>query len=190
MSSICLLIFWCCPRFIFTKLCSSLKNRKIWHNVWKPSKNVSFWIFAPKIDEIEFLMRKFKELKKGWTLFENHQKCRIWIYYSGISHQFLSPQIWRLVTLFDRTKLAIYGFFFWLTVVHSKCKRSSFRSQCWMRHSLWFSNTVWRRRSEVIFPLYFSYFSKDKRDDQNKEIKEAAKRKSVEFPSAFWEIKI
>ena len=29
-----------------------------------------------------------------------------------------------------------------LTFVHSKCKRSSLRSQCWMRLFLWFSNTV------------------------------------------------
>ena len=28
------------------------------------------------------------------------------------------------------------------TFVHSKCKRSSLRSQCWMRLFLWFSNTV------------------------------------------------
>ena len=31
---------------------------------------------------------------------------------------------------------------FWLTFVHSKCKRSSLRSQCWMRLFLWFSNTM------------------------------------------------
>ena len=29
-----------------------------------------------------------------------------------------------------------------LTFVHSKCKRSSLRSQCWTRLFLWFSNTV------------------------------------------------
>ena len=31
---------------------------------------------------------------------------------------------------------------FLLTFVHSKCKYSSLRSQCWMRLFLWFSNTV------------------------------------------------
>ena len=31
---------------------------------------------------------------------------------------------------------------FWLTFVHSKCKRSSLRSQCWMRHFQSFSNIV------------------------------------------------
>ena len=34
---------------------------------------------------------------------------------------------------------------FWhipLTFVHSKCKRSSLRSQCWMRPLLWFLNTL------------------------------------------------
>ena len=31
---------------------------------------------------------------------------------------------------------------FWWTFVYSKFKRSSLRSQCWMRLFLWFSNTV------------------------------------------------
>ena len=53
-----------------------------------------------------------------------------------------------LVTLFDRKlqsfkKRQIDHFWpFWLTFVHSKCKRSSLRSQCWRRLFLRFSNTV------------------------------------------------
>ena len=54
-----------------------------------------------------------------------------------------------LVTLFDR-KLQVFKnslkwtFFdiFELTFVHSKCKRCSLRSHCWMRLFLWFS-TLW-----------------------------------------------
>ena len=54
-----------------------------------------------------------------------------------------------LVTLFDRKfkffkisqKLTIF-WHFQPTFVHSKCKRSSLRSQCRMRLFLWFSNTV------------------------------------------------
>ena len=45
---------------------------------------------------------------------------------------------------FRFTKVAKIDHFwhFWWTFVHSKCKRSSLRSQCWMRLFLWFSNTV------------------------------------------------
>ena len=39
-------------------------------------------------------------------------------------------------------KLAKTDHFWKLTFVHPKCKRSSLRSQCWMRLFLWFSNTV------------------------------------------------
>ena len=36
---------------------------------------------------------------------------------------------------------------FWLIFVHAKFNLSSLRSQCWMRHFLWFSNTVlWHSR--------------------------------------------
>ena len=45
----------------------------------------------------------------------------------------------------DTTRgLRLKPFLVWLklTFVHSKCKRSSLRSQCWMRLFLWFSNTV------------------------------------------------
>ena len=35
----------------------------------------------------------------------------------------------------------IFGNFYW-TFVHSKCKRSSLRSPCWMILFMWFSNTV------------------------------------------------
>ena len=65
-----------------------------------------------------------------------------------------------LVKLFDR-KLKFFQQFakmnhfwhFWLTFVHSKCKRSSLRSQCWMRLFLWFSNTVNVDSYQALFCL-------------------------------------
>ena len=54
-----------------------------------------------------------------------------------------SNSVTRQVT-FTRTKIGVkrqnwrYSAFF----MNSKCKRSSLRSQCWMRLFLWFSNTV------------------------------------------------
>ena len=43
---------------------------------------------------------------------------------------------------FSKTRQIDHLSHFWLTFVHWKCKRSSLRSQCWMRLFLWFSNTV------------------------------------------------
>ena len=72
-----------------------------------------------------------------------------------------------LVTLFDRkfqvfkklVILAIFLHFQW-TFVHSKCKRSSLRSQFWMRLFLWFSNTVnWNN---------FDFFRNAKPNDASK----------------------
>ena len=144
------------------------------------AKNRWNWIFNAKIQRIK------KRLDIVW---KSPKMSDLNILFWHFPPIFVSSNLTSCNIIWPH-KIGYLWLFFWLTVVHSKCKRSSLRSQCWMRHSLWFSNTVWRRRSEVIFPLYFSYFSKDKRDDQNKEIKEAAKRKSVEFPTAFWEIKI
>ena len=39
---------------------------------------------------------------------------------------------------------------FLMNFVHSKCKRSSLRSQCWMRHFRRFSNTVCNSRVESL----------------------------------------
>ena len=47
---------------------------------------------------------------------------------------------WRLFGDILVTFWRLFGVF--LSFVHSKCKRSSLRSQCWMRLFLWFSNTV------------------------------------------------
>ena len=78
-----------------------------------------------------------------FTLFENHPKCCIWIFeFWHFPPIFVLLKLTCLVTLFDSgfQKLAKMDHFwhFWLTFVHSKCKRSSLRSQCWMPLFLWF----------------------------------------------------
>ena len=45
-------------------------------------------------------------------------------------------------------KIDHFWHFQW-TFVHSKCKRSSLRSQCWMRLFLWFSNTVCKAQIDL-----------------------------------------
>ena len=47
--------------------------------------------------------------------------------------------------------------------VHSKCKRSSLRSQCWMRLFLWFSNTVRQHllcmhKKQALLQVFDEYF--------------------------------
>ena len=83
-----------------------------------------------------------------------------------------------LVTLFDR-KLQVFknspmdhfGHFS-STFVHSKWKRSSLRSQCWMRLSLWFSNTVFPQKNckicKKIFFQYFNIFVGSRNDETGK----------------------
>ena len=80
------------------------------------------------------------------TWFENYSKCHLWIFWFWhFPSIFVIFKVTCLVTLFDRKlqifknspKWSIFG-----TFVHSKCKRSLLRSQCWMRLFLWFSNTV------------------------------------------------
>ena len=56
------------------------------------------------------------------TVVENHKKGAFWCF--------------QKITKID------HFWQFWWTFLHSKCKRSSLRSQCWMRLFLWFSTTV------------------------------------------------
>ena len=85
-----------------------------------------------------------------YTLFENYSICRIWILaFWHFPPIFVLLKLKCLVTLFDR-KLHFFknspkwtiSWYFWLSFIHSKCKLSSLRSQCWMGLFLWFSNTV------------------------------------------------
>ena len=50
--------------------------------------------------------------------------------------------VWPQATGFQKLAKMDNFWLFELTFVHSICKRSSLRSQCWMRLFLWFSNTV------------------------------------------------
>ena len=86
---------------------------------------ISFTLLGKPADKKTCSQHFFIQLLHKSTLFENHPKCRIWDFNFSIFHHF-----WH----------------FWLTFVYSKCKRSSLRSQCWMRLFLWFSNTVPRQK--------------------------------------------
>ena len=50
--------------------------------------------------------------------------------------------VWPRASGFQKLAKMVHLRHFSLTFVHSKCKRSSLRSQYWMRLFLWFSNTV------------------------------------------------
>ena len=52
--------------------------------------------------------------------------------------------VWPQASDFQKLAKTEYFWHFQLTFVLLKCKRSSLRSQCWMRLFLWFSNTVLR----------------------------------------------
>ena len=65
----------------------------------------------------------------GFTVVENHKKVAFWCF--------------QKITKID------HFWQFWWTFLHSKCKRSSLRSQFWMRLFMWFSTTVpefWSRK--------------------------------------------
>ena len=70
-----------------------------------------------------------------WILAFSTNFCRIKTELSGNT-------VWPQAPGFQKLAKMCHLWHFWLTFVHSKCKRSSLRSQCWMRLFLWFSNTV------------------------------------------------
>ena len=83
-----------------------------------------------------FLARKIND-----TMIENHPKCPIWVFqFCHFPLILVLLKVNCLVTLFDlkyqvfknSPKVTIFGIFNEL-IVHSKCKRSSLRSQCSMR---------------------------------------------------------
>ena len=71
--------------------------------------------------------------------------------------------IWPQASVFQKpTKMDIFWRFWW-TFVHWKCKRSSLRSQCWMRLFLWFSNTVRQHllcmhKKQALLQVFDEYF--------------------------------
>ena len=84
------------------------------------------------------------------TVFRNYSKCRIWIFWILVFSANFCPSksdlsgntVWPQASGFPKLTKIDHIWHFWLTFVYSKCKRSSLRSQCWMRHFLWFLNTV------------------------------------------------
>ena len=89
------------------------------------------------------------------TLFENYSKRHIWILafsttFCPIKTNPSGNTVWPQASGFQNSpKLTIFGTSNEL-FVHAKCKRSSLRSQCWMRLFLWFSNTVSRERYKIM----------------------------------------
>ena len=82
-----------------------------------------------------------------FTLFENYSKCRIWILafstnFCPIKVDLSGNTVWPQASVFQNLAKMDHFWHFQWTFVHSKCKRSSLLSQCWMRLFLWFSNTV------------------------------------------------
>ena len=58
--------------------------------------------------------------------------------------------VWPQASGFQKLTKIDHVWPFWLTFVHSKCKRSSLRSYYWMRLFLWFSNTVHTLKESVF----------------------------------------
>ena len=77
-------------------------------------------------------------------------------YFVPIKSDLSGNTIWPQVSGLQKSpKLTIFGIFNELLSTQ-KCKRSSLRSQCWMRHFLWFSNTVY-------LILHFKHISRDRK---------------------------
>ena len=80
---------------------------------------------------------------------ENKSKCGFLIL--AFSSIFVQLKVTCLVTLFDR-KLQVFKNspvidHFWSIFVHSKCKRSSLHSQCWMR----FFSVIFKHRVNIFW---------------------------------------
>ena len=93
-------------------------RRMILHSVWK----------SPKMSHLNFSILAF-----------SINFCPI---KSGLS----GNTVWMVASVSQKLVKLDHFCHFWWIFVHSKCKRSSLRSQCWMRLFGWFSNTV----SQVI----------------------------------------
>ena len=101
-----------------------------------------------------------------FTLFENYTKYRIWILafstnFCPIKSDLSGNTVWPKASGFPKLANLDHFWPFWWTFVHSKCKCTSLRSQCWMRLFLWFSPPCFR--AFIASPLrlsdHFSSFS-------------------------------
>ena len=96
----------------------------------------------------------FQKTRQNWPLWHfsstfEHSKCRIWILNFGIFRHFCAIKndlsgntVWPQTSGFQKLGKMDYFWHFKWTFIHSKYKRSSLRSKCWMRLFLWFSNTM------------------------------------------------
>ena len=98
-----------------------LRRRKSLHN----NNN------GPQNHKSPLSLLHFSSLLKN-TVFENHQKCRNWVF-----------KFWHFLLTFINSK--------------SNCELSSLRSQFWMRLFLWFSNIVQKPPWIRIYQSFWGY---------------------------------
>ena len=152
------------------------------------TQNVPFWIFtrpnfyfftSSKVTTSSY----FCLLCYLLTLFENYSKYRIWFYlilaFSTncclIKSDMSGNAIWPQAAYFQNFAKMDNCWHFLLTFLHSKCRHSSLRSQCWMRLFLWFSNTV------GLLELIIS-----KRAERVLKSDAKFKEECIIFPSVLW----
>ena len=152
------------------------------------TQNVPFWIFtrpnfyfftSSKVTTSSY----FCLLCYLLTLFENYSKYRIWFYlilaFSTncclIKSDMSGNAVWPQAAYFQNFAKMDNCWHFLLTFLHSKCRHSSLRSQCWMRLFLWFSNTV------GLLELIIS-----KRAERVLKSDAKFKEECIIFPSVLW----
>ena len=98
------------------------------------------------------------------TLFENYSNCHIWML--AFSNNFCPIKtgntVWPQASSFQKVPKMDHFWHFLLTFVHSKCKCSSLRSQCWVRLFLWFSNTVYLQKVRFLDNLIDQIFHSER----------------------------
>ena len=68
--------------------------------------------------------------------------------------------VWPQASGFQKLAKMDHLWHFWWSFVHSKCKRSSLRSQSWMKLFLWFSNTVPSHLRKYANKLWWCHWEK------------------------------
>ena len=130
--------FW--PPKLEAQLLKQPKNRIMeFYNSWSfPKSNPHYSLFLRENGVARNpLYYCIKEEQSGSRLTES-------IFFQSLSHLNSGNTVWPQALGFQKLAKSDHFWHFWLTFVHSKCNRSSLRSQCWMRLFLWFSNTVKR----------------------------------------------
>ena len=104
-------------------------------------------------EKLTFLEVKFKDFFNGQKILI--EKSRAWLLKNTLVFAFskiafgFSTQWLKIIqnVAFQKVAKMDHYWHFYLTFVHSKCKCSSLRSQCWMRLFGQFSNTVFESSS-------------------------------------------